>query len=201
MSKTRKGETYEVQDRYFHEAKQKGFVARSALKLEEIDKKNKLYKSGMKILDLGCAPGSWLQYASKKIGPKGKIWGIDLDEVRVDLPNVITVMGDIFEVKKDDPRLQPFLPFDFIQSDAMTKTVGVGDADVAKSLALAEYALYLAQHLLAPGGAMLIKVFEGAGFTEFYLELKKLFKRCSVNRPEAIRKGSREVYVLGLERK
>lgn len=200
MGKTRKGLRYEPRDTYYHEAKKQGFVARSALKLEELDKKFKFLKSRMKILDLGCAPGSWLQYSAKKIGAEGRIFGIDLDEVKVNLKNAQTVVGDIMGLQLDDPALQPLVPFDFFQSDAMTKTTGIPESDCARSVALAEKALHLAQQGgLKVGGGFLVKVFEGPGFTEFYVDFKKYFKKCSVNRPEATRKGSREVYVLGLE--
>lgn len=200
MGKTRKGLRYNPKDHYFHEAKKQGFVARSAFKLEEIDKKHQLFKKGMKILDLGCAPGSWLQYAAKAVGPTGKLWGIDLDPVKVDMPTVETVVGDITDLKVDDPRIASYLPFDMIQSDAMTKTTGISESDCARSLALVEYGVWLAeQGALKPGGIFLAKVFEGPDFTPFYVEFKRKFKGCSVNRPEAIRQGSREVYILGKE--
>ncbi len=200
MGKTRKGLKYEPKDPYYHEAKKQGFVARSALKLEELDKKSRFLKKGMKILDLGCAPGSWLQYSAQKVGAGGALFGIDLDPVKVDLKNVETVVGDIMELQADDVRLAKYLPFDFFQSDAMTKTTGIPESDCARSVALAEKALSLAQAgALRTGGGFLVKVFEGPGFTEFYVNFKKYFRGCSVNRPEATRKGSREVYVLGME--
>ncbi len=200
MGKTRKGLRYQPQDHYFKEAKKQGFVARSAFKLEELDKKHRLFSPGMRILDLGCAPGSWLQYAAKKVGSGGKLWGIDLDPVKIDLPNVKTFQGDLNEVSKEDPRLEGFWPFDMIQSDAMTKTTGIAESDCARSLALVEHGVRLAeQGLLKPGGIFLAKVFEGPDFTPFYVEFKRKFKGCSVNRPEATRQGSREVYVLGKE--
>lgn len=198
MGRTRTGQKYVPKDPFYHEAKSKGFVARSALKLEELDKKHKIFRKGMKVLDLGCAPGSWLQYAAQKIGPTGFVWGIDLDEVRVELKNVEAVQGDIFDLQVADSRLAPHLPFDLIQSDAMSKTTGVPESDCARSVALAEKAVALAMAgALRPGGAFVVKVFEGPGFTPFYVEFKKLFKKCSVNRPDATRKGSREVYVWG----
>ena len=191
---------YEPQDAYYHEAKKKGFVARSALKLEELDRKAQFYRKGMRILDLGCAPGSWLQYASRKVGPEGRLFGIDLDPVRVDLSNVTTVVGDIYGLTPEDERLAGFAPFDMIQSDAMTKTTGISESDCARSVALSEYALYLGRRgLLKNGGSFVCKVFEGSGFTEFFLEMKKAFRKASVHRPEAIRPGSREVYVVGAE--
>lgn len=200
MGRTRTGMKYVPQDAVYKEAKKQGFVARSALKLEEIDQKYKLFRKGMNILDLGCAPGSWLQYAHRKTGGTGKIFGIDLDPVKVELSNVLTVVGDIYELKADDERFQGAQPFDLIQSDAMSKTTGISDSDCARSVALAEYALHIANKgVLKMGGAFVVKVFEGPGFTEFYLLFKKAFRRTAVFRAENSRKGSREVYVVGLE--
>jgi 23S rRNA (uridine2552-2'-O)-methyltransferase len=200
MGKTRTGMRYVPKDDSYHKAKKEGFVARSALKLEELDKKHKLFKRGMRILDLGCAPGSWLQYAAKRVGPEGYLFGIDLDPVRIDIKNVTTVQGDIYELKADDERLVAGKPFDFIQSDAMSKTRGIPESDCARSVALVEHGMNLARGgCLKMGGTYLAKVFEGPGFTEFYTEFKKYFAKTSVNRPEATRQGSREVYVLGLE--
>jgi len=202
MGKTRKGLRYEAKDKFFFEAKKAGFVARSALKLEEIDARFHLYKPAMKVLDLGCAPGSWLQYAARKVGPKGRLWGIDLDPVRIAIPRVTTVQGDILGLEVNSDNLASLVPFDFIQSDAMTKTTGIAESDCARSVALAEHAMRLARAgALRVGGTVLIKVFEGPGFTEFYVSFKPQFHWTHVLRPEASRKGSREVYVLGLDYK
>ena len=198
MGKTRTGQKYVVKDAYYHEAKSRGFVARSALKLEELDRKHHLYRKGMKILDLGCAPGSWLQYASRKVGPEGKLLGIDLEPVRVSEKNVKTIVGDLLEFKPENEDLSTILPVDLIQSDAMTKTTGIPDSDCARSLSLVEYGLWLAERgVLAPDGTFIAKVFEGPGFTPFYVAFKRKFRKCSVNKPEAIRKGSREIYIVG----
>ena len=198
MGKTRAGLKYVPKDAYFQKAKKDGFVARSVYKLEEMDKKHRFYKPRMKVLDLGCAPGSWLQYAAKRVGPQGALFGIDLDPVRIELPNVETAVGDLLALTMDDPRLQARAPFDLFQSDAMTKTTGIPESDCARSVALVEHGLRIAcAGGLAPGGTFLAKVFEGPGFTEFYVAFKKLFSKCSVLKPEATRQGSREVYVLG----
>jgi 23S rRNA (uridine2552-2'-O)-methyltransferase len=200
MGRTRKGLRYVPQDAYYHEAKKQGFVARSAFKLEELDAKYKLFRRGMNILDLGCAPGSWLQYAHRKTGGTGRIFGIDLSPVKVELSNTTTVVGDIYELKADDARLEGVAPVDLIQSDAMSKTTGIAESDCARSVALAEYALHIADKgVLKQGGAFVVKVFEGPGFTPFYVLFKKAFRKTAVYRAEATRKGSREVYVVGLE--
>lgn len=199
MGKTRKGLKYQVQDRYFKEAKKAGFVARSVFKLQEMDERWNFYKAGMTVLDLGCAPGSWLQHASQRIGPKGRVLGVDIVPVNVTLKNCHTEVADLNQLKLDNPMFTDLAPFNVIQSDAMVKTVGISDSDVARSITLVENSLRLALGLLKPGGTFIAKVFEGPGFTEFYVQFKPLFKKALVSRPEAIREGSREVYIIGFE--
>jgi 23S rRNA (uridine2552-2'-O)-methyltransferase len=202
MGRTRKGLRYNPKDDYFKKAKKEGFVARSAFKLEEMDRRWSLYKAGMKVLDLGCAPGSWLQYASRRVGPKGHLVGVDIEGVRVNLANVETHVASLFDLGPETEFLKLRLPFDIVQSDAMVKTVGIPESDVAKSIALVEACLSLAQKgVLKTGGNFVAKVFEGPGFTEFYVDFKRRFKRTYVSKPEAVRQGSREVYVVGLEYK
>jgi 23S rRNA (uridine2552-2'-O)-methyltransferase len=199
VGKTRKGLRYEVQDRFFKEAKKAGFVARSVFKLQEMDERWKFYKGGMSVLDLGCAPGSWLQHASGRVGPSGKVLGIDIVPVKVELKNCKTVVADLNELTVEATLFQDFAPFDIVQSDAMVKTVGIADSDCARSVALVENSLRLARGLLKPGGTFIAKVFEGPGFTEFYVQFKPLFKKALVSRPDAIREGSREVYIIGFQ--
>ncbi len=200
MALTRKGTKYVPQDTHYKVARKRGFVARSALKLEEIDKKFRLFKKGMRVLDMGCAPGSWIQYASPRVGPTGLIVGVDLDEVRVDFKNVQTFVGNLYELNETSPIIKDLFPFDLIQSDAMTKTTGIADTDCARSIALVEHSVMLAgRGLLRKGGSFVAKVFEGPGFTPFYVSFKPLFKKTSVVHPEATRSGSREVYVVGLD--
>ncbi|MEO5666731.1 MAG: RlmE family RNA methyltransferase [Bdellovibrionota bacterium] len=202
MGKTRKGLRYRPKDEYFNRAKKEGFVARSAFKLEEMDERWKFFKAGMKILDIGCAPGSWLQYASHKVGPKGHLVGIDIDPVKINIPNVETHVISLYDVSKETDFIAPWAPFDMIQSDAMVKTVGIAESDVARSIALVQASLDLAEAgLLKVGGCFVAKVFEGPGFTDFYVVFKRKFKRNYVSKPEAVREGSREVYVVGLEYK
>lgn len=208
MGKTRKGLHYKPQDKFYEEAKAKGFVARSALKLEEIDLRWKIFKKGQRVLDLGCAPGSWLQYASGRVGKKGKLLGIDIEEVRVSLPNTQTEVMSLYDLSAEAEPLASWLEessFDVLQSDAMVKTIGISDSDVARSIALVESSLALAESrhengnsVLRYGGTFIAKVFEGPGFTEFYTDFKKKFSKQYVAKPKAIRKGSREVYIVGI---
>ncbi len=201
MGKTRKGLKYEVQDRFFKEAKKAGFVARSVFKLQEIDQRWKIYRPGFSVLDLGCAPGSWMQYASERVGPRGRVLGVDIEEVRIAIKNGEAVVGDLNKLQISDPIFDAYKPFDVLQSDAMVKTVGIADSDCARSVALVENSVRLAHGLLKPGGSFIAKVFEGPGFTDFYVSFKPLFKKTMVSKPSAVRSGSREVYVVGLELK
>jgi 23S rRNA (uridine2552-2'-O)-methyltransferase len=198
MGKTRKGLKYIPQDEGYFEAKKRGFVARSALKLEELDRKFNIYKNAKKVLDLGCAPGSWLQYALQKVGPKGQLVGVDIAVMRIDLPQVKTFVADLNELTIDSEILSSVIPFDVIQSDAMVKTSGIPDSDCARSIALVESGVRLAKAgALKPDGVFLAKVFEGPGFTEFYTDFKKHFKKSQVVHADATRQGSREVYIYG----
>ncbi len=202
MGKTRKGLRYKPKDEYYKKAQKEGFVARSALKLQEIDQRWKIFKKGQTVLDLGCAPGSWLQYASLQVGKKGKLLGIDIDPVRIDIENVETHVMSLYDLDPAQEPLKSWGPFDVIQSDAMVKTNGIAESDVARSIALVEAGLGVAEAgALKVGGTFIAKVFEGPGFTEFYVQLKRKFKKQFVAKPEAIRQGSREVYIVGLEYK
>ena len=92
-----------IKDHYFHKAKKNGYAARSVYKIEEIDKKYRIIRKGNKVLDLGCSPGSWLQYASSKVGNTGQVLGVDLQPVKISLPSHVKVIqADLFEVKNED---------------------------------------------------------------------------------------------------
>jgi 23S rRNA (uridine2552-2'-O)-methyltransferase len=128
--------------------------------------------------------------------------GVDLDPVKIDLPNVKTFQCDLNELSPQSDCFKEVSSFDVIQSDAMVKTTGIADSDCARSIALIESGLRLAgEGLLKEKGTFIAKVFEGPGFTEFYIAFKKLFSKTQVVRTEASRQGSREVYVCGFEYK
>lgn len=189
---------YTVVDSYTKQAHKEGFVARSIFKLQEIEQKIKLYQPGNKVLDLGSSPGSWLQFASQKVGPNGIVIGLDIAEVRVESKNVQFFIQDITNFAEVTQKVSQWAPFDIIQSDAMVKTCGVAESDCARSISLVESGVRMAlSPLLKSGGIFLAKIFEGPGFNEFWNEFRTTFKGSKVFRPEAIRKGSREIYVLG----
>ena len=96
-----------IKDHYFHKAKKEGYAARSVYKIEEIDKKYRIIRTGNKVLDLGCSPGSWLQYASRKVGNSGQVLGVDLQPVKISLPSHVKVIkADIFEVTDEDLKIK-----------------------------------------------------------------------------------------------
>ena len=148
------------QDFYFKKAKEENYPARSVYKLKEIDEKYKIVEKGDIVLDIGCAPGSWSLYLSKKVGPKGKIVGIDLKKIDIAPPaNVQFIEGDIRDYSKKLEQV-----FSLVVSDAAPQTTGVHTLDVAKSLSLAESALNIAENNLKQGGSFVCKIFVKINF-------------------------------------
>ncbi len=188
------------QDHWTRKARKEKYPARSVYKLEEIQRKYKVIRQGAAVLDLGCAPGSWLLLASRLTGSRGKIVGIDLQAVTIDLPpNATALKGDIFA-----PRGQVAAAleksFDTILSDMAPATTGNKVVDAARSLELCRQALAIACRRLRPGGNFVCKVLQGSDFKEFTNEVGKLFKRRHNFKPRSSRKASREIFVIGLDR-
>ena len=185
-----------VQDHYFHKARKDGYVARSAYKLEEIDQRHQLLKRGQKVLDLGCAPGSWLQYTSRRIGESGRLLGIDLQAVAISLPpQVEALQADIYELNRSGAWWES--PFDVILSDMAPKTTGVRSADADRSYALNQHALWLAEQHLSKGGCLLVKAFQGAPFQQLQQEFRQMFTEVKICKPKSSRSESVEVFLLG----
>lgn len=199
---------FKPKDYYFDKAKAQGFKARSIFKLEEIDKNLKLLKPDFIILDLGCAPGSWLQYVAKGISNKGAALGVDLTPVpEVIHPRIKTVVDDCFLLthEKIAYYLQDLTPefaqFDVILSDMAPKTSGIKHVDQIRSFNLAEKALDLAEVFLRPGGHVIIKVFGQKEVEDLLLRMKGMFKTARPMRPKSIRAPSKELYVVGIAKK
>ena len=190
-----------IKDHYFHKAKRDGYVARSAYKLEEIDKKNRLLHQGNLVLDLGCSPGSWLQYTARKVGEEGEVLGVDLQTVRLSLPKNVKVMkADIFEITVKDLEINGGM-FDVILSDMAPNTTGIRDIDAQRSFALNQQVLWLSGHLLRPQGALLVKAFQGAPFEQLRSEFSKSFSQVKLCKPKSSRSESVEIFLLGLSKK
>ena len=187
---------YDPHDTYYKRAKQEGYRSRAAYKLIELQQRFRLLKPGDCVVDLGAAPGGWLQVAAKIVGPKGRVIGVDLqpmDAFRE--PNIVVVQGDI---TSDETRqkIEHLLaaPAHCVISDLAPKLSGIRDADSARCLELNQTALRVAVRLLKPAGNLLIKSFVSNDLHGFTLELKKSFRVVDRTRTEATRRASSEFY-------
>ncbi len=189
---------YVPNDKWSQRAHAEGFRARSVYKLEELDTKFRLLKPGQKIIDIGAAPGSWLQYASQKIGPQGQIVGIDLKEIEAVADNVHTFICDVTNDQALEVALKErgFPKADLILSDIAPNTSGIKDVDQWRSIELNQMILHVASNWLKPRGRLVMKVFRGADFDEFLAEVKQQFAIVKISSVKASRDRSREVYVV-----
>ena len=189
-------------DQYVKQAQQKGLRSRAAFKLIELDEKYQLVRKGMRVVDLGSAPGSWTQVVQTALGGSGKV--IALDILPMDpLPDVTFIQGDFTE---DEPLalLEKSLEgkhVDLVLSDMAPNMSGMGAVDQPRAMYLAELALAFAENWLEPGGSFVVKVFHGEGFDDFVRQTRSMFEKVQVRKPAASRPRSREVYVLGHRRK
>jgi 23S rRNA (uridine2552-2'-O)-methyltransferase len=187
-------------DSFHRRAKQQGFAARSVFKLEEIDHKVRLFKPGARVLDLGCRPGSWLQYAAKAVGPAGALVGLDRTPLDVHLPGARILVGDVFNVSVEELRGE--LPaFDVVLSDMAPDTSGVRSLDQARSEGLFERALEIAEATLAPGGRFVGKLFMGPDWQRLIARARAGFTEVRTLKPAGSRKESIEQYVVALGRR
>lgn len=193
----------QIDDAYAKRARREGYAARSAYKLLQIQEKWKIIRPGDRVLDLGCAPGSWLQVASQIVGPKGSVTGIDLQPVRVAAgPNVVATQGDAFDREPAEllelGGLDPARGerFDLVISDMAPNTTGDPRSDHFKSIQLAERVVEALPELLAPWGPLVVKVFEGEAYPDFLRALSREFKTVKGFRPKATRDVSREMFVI-----
>jgi 23S rRNA (uridine2552-2'-O)-methyltransferase len=194
---------YNPKDRFFHKAKQEGYAARSVYKLQELDQKFKIFKPGQTVLDLGASPGSWSQYASEKIGPSGRLLGVDLSPVTVSLPNATFIEADLRDLQLEEVfRSHGFNPpFDIVMSDMMAKTTGIKFTDQTRSMELCELALDTAKRFLKPNGIFITKFFQSGEFGKLRTEIKKSFERVEALKPESTRQISKEIFLVGLKKK
>jgi 23S rRNA (uridine2552-2'-O)-methyltransferase len=183
-------------DRFHQKAKKQGFLARAVFKLEELDKQFKLFKPGQRVLDLGCSPGSWLQYARGKVGDKGILVGLDRGPLRGNVAGARIVVGDVMKI--DIAELKGELPaFDIVLSDMAPDTSGIRHLDQARSEALFERALEIATATLAPGGNFVGKLFQGPDFKKLIEEVRAKFEIAKSAKPDSSRQISIEQYVIG----
>jgi 23S rRNA (uridine2552-2'-O)-methyltransferase len=197
------GKPYRPKDHYFKKAKQEGLRARSAFKVDEILKRYPFLKKGAAVLDLGAAPGGFLQILADAVGPSGRVIGVDIVPIRPFSQSyvktaVLDVLADDFDAK-----LRELYdgPFDAVISDMAPKTSGIRTTDEARSLRLARKALEVSVTRGRPGSAFVAKLFMGGEFEEFRNEVRASFEEVKLVRPEATRGASMEVYIIGLRRK
>jgi 23S rRNA (uridine2552-2'-O)-methyltransferase len=186
-----------VRDPFVQRAQQDGYRSRAAYKLLELDERDRLFRPGMTVVDLGAAPGGWSQIAARRVGPKGTV--VALDRLEMDPVEGVTVLQADFEEEAGLAALLAALPeggADLVLSDMAPNISGIRGADAARAAALAELALDLADRVLLDGGALAIKLFQGEGFDAWVADARSRFERVVVRKPEASRSRSREVYAV-----
>lgn len=185
---------YNQKETFTMKAQKEGYPARSVYKLKEINERHKLIKNGDRVLDLGCAPGSWLLYVSKIIGERGQVVGIDKSEVKIKLPkNTVCLQKDIMELRSSDLQIKKY---DLVISDMAPSTSGVKIVDIGRSLDLCERALEVAIAFLKPNGIFICKIFESGGVQNFLSQTKRFFGSVKFFRPVAVIRGSKEIYMI-----
>ncbi|MBU6485466.1 MAG: RlmE family RNA methyltransferase [Betaproteobacteria bacterium] len=186
-----------VTDPYVREAQRRGYRSRAAFKLQELAERDRLLRPGLTVVDLGAAPGSWLQVLRERLGPGGRIIAIDLLPM-APVAGVLFVQGD-FASDEGIAAVEQKLagaPVDLVLSDLSPNLSGIEPADQARSVHLAELALEFARTHLQPGGDLVIKVFQGAGLAEFQRLVARHFTKVYLRKPKASRDRSREHYLV-----
>ncbi|RCV90664.1 23S rRNA (uridine(2552)-2'-O)-methyltransferase RlmE [Billgrantia montanilacus] len=184
-------------DRFVQQSWQDGYRSRASYKLLALDEKDRLFKPGMAVIDLGAAPGGWSQVAADKVGPEGVVIASDILEMDA-LAGVDFIQGDFTEESVLEAILATLgnRPVDLVMSDMAPNMSGMAAIDQPQAMYLVELALDLARQTLKPQGRFLAKVFQGEGFDAYLKELRSSFGRVVTRKPEASRARSREVYLL-----
>ena len=189
-------------DYYVQRAQREGWRSRAVYKLQEIDEKDKLFKPGMTVVDLGAAPGGWSQWATHRIGEKGHVYALDILPVEP-FAGVTFIQGDF----REDTVYQQLLdaldgrPVDLVMSDMAPNMSGNAAVDIPRAMYLAELAVDFADQALKPGGDLLMKVFQGEGFDQLVRDLRQKYTKVVTRKPKASRPRSREVYLLARGKK
>jgi 23S rRNA (uridine2552-2'-O)-methyltransferase len=182
-------------------AKAKGYPARSIFKLKEIDERWRLLKPAQRVLDLGAAPGSWSMYAAEKVGSKGLVIGVDLQEITVpEKPNLRFLQADVLGPELPEPVLAS-APYDLVLSDMAPNTTGNKGSDQVRSFELFMRALDVAGRASKPGGGFVGKIFMSGDFPEAKKAVTARYETCRILKPEGTRSNSTEVFVVGTGRR
>ncbi len=184
-------------DEYVVRSKKDGYRSRAAYKLLEINEKDKILRSGMTVIDLGAAPGSWCQVVRQRVGDKGRVLALDILDMHP-IPQVEFLQGDFREAGPMDELLKMLgdSQVDLVMSDMAPNMTGVRDMDKTRAMYLVELTVDLAQQVLRPKGDLLMKVFQGPGFDELIKSLRANFTKVVTRKPKASRDRSAEVYLL-----
>ena len=187
-----------AKDKYVKRARQDSARSRATYKLEEIDRRDHLLRPGMTVVDLGAAPGGWSQYVKSRVGDTGRVLALDILPMEP-IVGVEFIEGDFTEEPVLDSLIRHLggKPVDLVISDMAPNMTGVASVDQARSMNLAELALEFSDKSLKPGGSLLIKTFQGAGFNEFYAQLRRRFEKLVTRKPSASRAESKEIYLVG----
>ena len=185
-------------DVFVKRAREAGYRSRALFKLEDIQRSDRILKPGMTVVDLGAAPGGWSQYAAKVLLGRGRIVALDILPM-ASLGGVEFLEGDFREdaVLAELERTLDGQPIDLVLSDMAPNMSGVASVDQARAMELAELARDFAQKHLKPGGAFLVKLFQGAGFDSYLKDLRTRYAKITMRKPKASRARSAEVYALG----
>ncbi len=193
--------TNQWEDHLTRKARAQGYPARSIYKLEEIQNKFKVIKKNNTVLDLGCAPGSWMLYASKQVGEGGKVFGIDLKAIDIKLPkNSVSIKDNILNMDNTG-FLSDAKGLDVLLSDMAPATTGRKDVDALRSFDLCQMALDVTEEYLKVNGHFICKIFQGNDFNAFQKNVKSKFKECKIFKPESCRKQSKEIYIIAKGKK
>ena len=189
-------------DEYVKRAQREGYRSRAVYKLAEIQERDRIIRPGSTVVDLGAAPGGWSQYALGLLGRKGHIVAMDILDMEP-LPGVTFIQGDFREDAVLDSLLAALdgRPVNLVMSDIAPNISGVEAVDQPRAMYLAELAVDFADRVLEPGGDLLVKVFQGAGFDELLRGLRERYSKVLIRKPKASRPRSREVYALARGRK
>lgn len=184
-------------DGYYRKAKSQGYRSRASYKLQQISRRYNVIRPGNAVVDLGCAPGGWLQVAVELVGSRGTVVGVDIDRVKP-LEGTIIIQGDmrVTEVAKKVVDALPAGRADIVLSDMSPNISGNYNVDHARSIELSETAFDFARMVLRPGGHFIVKVFVGDMFKAFLREVSKSFDFCKAHHPKASRSTSSETYVV-----
>ena len=190
---------YRDGDTFSRKAKIEGYRSRSAFKLKELQNKDRLIKRGMSILDLGSFPGGWSQVSKEIVGEKGKIVGVDLQEMKP-IQGTSFIHKSVIELKVEDFDAN-LIPFDIVLSDMAPNISGIQDRDNAQMIDLLDKVIYSIENFLKTGGSTIIKVFQGDSLEYAKRFIKEHFLEVKIRKPDSSRRNSSETYILGINLK